>query len=85
MYSYETEKQWVFTDEGQRQFLRVRDHVAKCLKLAGVVRMQEATAPISGDNWSQMACVDRLVELGELVEIQTDGASQHRVFRAASV
>lgn len=35
----------------------------------------------SGDSWLLLACVDRLVELGELREIpQTHTAGQDRIF-----
>jgi len=83
MYKYETERNNLFTDEGQRKFLAVRDHIAKLLTTAGAVRMQEATSVVSGDSWENMACVDRLVELKEIREL-TDAddevPGQHRIF-----
>ena len=39
----------------------------------------------SGDTWMMLACVDRMIELGELNEV-TKGqnvAGQHRIFTAA--
>lgn len=35
-----------------------------------------------GDTWQKMACVDRMVELGELKEIpnSTSSVGQHRIF-----
>ncbi len=85
MYKYETEKPFVLTDEGQRAFLKIRDHVHACLKTAGAVHMGEAMSPPggsgAGDSWAQMACVDRLVELGEIREINYgECAGQHRIF-----
>lgn len=80
-YSYEKEKPHIFTDDGQRQFLKVRDFAHKTLAVAGAVQgwaLIEAAG--SGDSWKMMACIDRLVELGELREIPTGGAWQHRVF-----
>lgn len=80
-YIYEEQKASVFTDEGQRMFLKIRDHVQKCLDIAGVVRMQEAMRVVTGDTWEIMACVDRLVEIGELKEMQIAScACQDRVF-----
>ena len=81
-YSYSQEREKLFTDDGQRMFLRVRDHVNQCLKQSGAVRMQEAMAGAgTGDSWTMLACVDRLVELKELIEIpQGDVAGQYRVF-----
>lgn len=85
MYDYQSERPKLFTEAGQIMFLRVRDRVKTAVQTAGAVRMQEAMgAAGSGDSWTQLACVDRLVELGELREV-TAGvgvASQHRVFVA---
>jgi hypothetical protein len=69
-YSYEAERYKVFTDEGQRTFLKVRDKAAKLLEEAGAVRSGKLLM-ISGanDTWELMACMDRLIELGEIKEI----------------
>ncbi len=86
MYQYSVEKAKILTDEGQRAFLRTRDHVQRCLKLAGAVSMGEAMSPPGsgagmGDTWGMMACVDRLVELQEIREINYgDCAGQDRIF-----
>lgn len=82
-YDYATEKPKLLTDEGQRNFLKVRDHVHKLLRDAGAFRMDHAMPAISGDTWHALACVDRLVELGEIQEI-TNGevAGQHRIFHS---
>lgn len=81
MYCYETEKPEIFTEGGQRMFLGIRDNVKRLLKQAGSVRMQEAIAQQKGSSWLMLACVDRLVELGEIKEITSPNvAGQHRVF-----
>ena len=82
MYRYEDEREKLFTDEGQRMLLKVRDFVDKTLAVAGAVRMQEAvSAAGSGSSWAMLACVDRLAELGEIREIsQGHVVGQHRVF-----
>lgn len=84
MYRYEDQKPELFNDEGQRMLLRVRDFVHKMLATAGAVRMQEAmSAAGGGHSWMMIACVDRLVELGEIREIPQSGVpGQHRVFVA---
>jgi len=84
-YEYSKNKQRLFSDEGQRMFLKVRDFVQDALKRAGAIRMQEAIgAAGGGDSWTMLACVDRMVELGELREITTGNvAGQHRVFVSA--
>jgi len=36
---------------------------------------------VAGDSWTMLACIDRLVELGELWEVVSQPvAGQHRIF-----
>lgn len=81
MYRYEVEKSNVFTEDGQVMFLKIRDQVTALLKQAGAVRLQEAISQVTGSTWTMLACMDRLVELGELREL-TDAKvpGQYRVF-----
>jgi len=83
-YSYQVERPGLFTEDGQVMFLKIRDHVKSLLSKAGAVRMQEATEKTTGSSWKMLACVDRLVELGELREVTVGQsvAGQHRVFVA---
>lgn len=82
MYSYETERSKLFTEEGQVRFLRIRDRVFELLAKSGAVQMGNAIATSAGDSWEMMACVDRMVELGEIYEVRNpvSTAGQHRVF-----
>lgn len=82
MYNYQTEKKELFTDDGQRMFLKVRDKVQNLLKTAGAFRSGEAVAGCTGSSWTMLACIDRLVELGEIVEITPKNQvwGQNRVF-----
>lgn len=81
-YSYEVEREKLFTDEGQKVFIAIRDTVKALLKTAGCVRAQEAIKGVSGNTWTMMACLDRMVELGELREVENPISSwgQHRLF-----
>ena len=81
-YDYQTERANIFTEDGQRMFLSIRDKVGGLLKIAGAVRMSEAIAEQAGDSWQMLACVDRLVELGEIRELTANSgvAGQFRVF-----
>ena len=81
MYNYQNEKSKIFTEDGQVVFLKIRDKTQQLLKQSGVVMMNNIINGISGDSWLHLACVDRLVELGEIKEITNGGvAGQHRVF-----
>ena len=83
-YQYEAEKAALFTDEGQRNFLKVRDFCHRMLEQAGAVRADKAMSQwgSGGSSWTMLAALDRLVELGELREVVVPGGSwgQYRVF-----
>jgi hypothetical protein len=87
-YDYQSERVKLFTEENQKLFLGIRDRVRWLLSQSGAVRMNEAMAIPKGiggaDSWTMLACVDRLVELGELVEVTAGQkvAGQYRVFVA---
>lgn len=82
-YQYTDLRPRIFSEDGVRMLMAIRDNVRKLLTAAGAVRMQEAIATVSGDSWLMLACVDYLVQIGELVEISRPGcAGQHRVFTA---
>lgn len=85
MYQYKQEKTHLFSDEGQRMFLKIRDFVHEVLKKSGAITMEKAIAAAGGGSaWTMMACVDRMVELGELREINQDQvAGQGRIFVSA--
>jgi len=66
MYNYQKERSKIFTEDGQIIFLEIRDKVQRLLKQSGAVMMENAIGGALGDTWLHLACVDRLVELGEL-------------------
>lgn len=82
MYDYKEIKPNIFTEEGQVMFLTIRDNVNKLLEKAGAVSMFSAFSECTGDSWQMMACVDRLVELGEIKEVPRgeDCPGQYRIF-----
>lgn len=81
MYNYDKQRAQLFTDEGQRLFLKIRDNVQLRLKQAGAVRAQEAWEGCAGDTWDMLACLDRMVELNEIHELTGESvAGQFRVF-----
>jgi len=83
-YDYNEQKSAIFSESGQRMFLRIRDHTKVLLGKAGAARCSEImNGAGGGDSWHMMACVDRLVELGEIREIHQDRcAGQERIFVA---
>lgn len=85
-YIYAEEKPKLFTEDGQVLFLAIRDKTHALLKAAGACRAQEMMAGNTGDSWTMLACVDRLVELREIQEVTDPGRvwGQHRIFIGTS-
>ena len=83
-YHYQTQRPNVFTEDGQVMFLKIRDNAKVLLSKSGAATSGRIMNGVSGDTWDMLACIDRLVELGELHEIPNtlSGAGQHRVFVA---
>lgn len=82
-YDYEKEKPAIFTDGGQRHFIKVRDEAMRMLNEAGAFMMMKPLEALHGgyDTWFGMALIDRMVELGDIREITPTGtAGQCRVF-----
>lgn len=81
MYNYEEQKAEIFKEENQKQFLAIRDRVNALLREAGACRMEEIVKNQCGSSWRHIACVDRLVELGELTEVTPKNTmGQYRTF-----
>lgn len=82
MYNYTQEKPNLFTEDGQVMFLKIRDKVNATIEKSGAMTMGNIIQGIGGVSWTQMACVDRMVELGELHEVSLARpvAGQHRIF-----
>ena len=81
MYNYQNERPTLFTEEGMKMVLKIRDNVDRLLKEAGAVRSQEAQRGVTGDGWTMLAALDYLVETRYLVEVTGKGVwGQHRVF-----
>ena len=77
MYNYQNEKSKIFTEDGQVIFLKIRDKTQQLLKQSGAVMMSNILNGITGDSWLHLACVDRLVELGEIKEITNDSVQTY--------
>lgn len=84
-YSYRTERPWLFTEQGQICLLKARDQAFRLCDDAGAFVAFAALRKVDyGDTFKAMAILDRLVELGDIVEVTGAGAAgQDRVFRRA--
>ncbi len=80
-YNYKTEREQLFTEEGQRLFLKIRDQVNYHLKESGAIRADKAFKGLAGDSFQFHACLDRMIELGELQLLSSDNVwSQYKVY-----
>lgn len=79
-YDYQKERPSLFTEEGVKMLLKVRDRVAYLLGVAGAARHAEIMHQICGDTYMQLACLDYLVEQKELVKLRADGWAQFQVY-----
>lgn len=66
-YEYAKERDYIFTDDGQKMFLKIRDKANALCAIAGCASVEKAISECTGSNWHMFACVDRLVELGEFI------------------
>ena len=84
MYDYQDYKPEIFKEENLETFLKIRDGIAATITIAGCITMGKAINFGNGDPWLRMAMVDRLVEAGEIIEVErpkdVDVAGQHRIF-----
>ena len=85
-YDYQTERPNLFTENGQLMFLGIRDRAKQLIAEAGAARLSNIISKASGSSWTMLACVDRLVEIGELVEVTRSDSvvGQDRVFVSAT-
>jgi hypothetical protein len=85
-YDYARERKRVLVGEGQLVFARLRDWAQRAIRRTGAFRMQEAISAVEPlDVWLVIACVERLVELGEIVEVRRECFPQYRVFTSPKV
>lgn len=85
-YNYSEVKPRLFTEDGVNTFVKIRDKVNQLVEQAGAVRAQESMVNATGDTWTMLASLDRMVELGELKELTQlpPPIDQYRVFIKAN-
>ena len=82
-YSYQTERPWLFTEEGQTCLLKARDRMFDLLDLAGAANGFACLKDVHcADSWKMLAIIDRMVEMGDIKEVtkSSEVRGQDRVF-----
>lgn len=83
-YSYETERQNLFTESGMEILLKIRDNAKRLLDVAGAFTAERAMQNVGGSGWTMLAAFDYMVEKGELVRLSPAGTwGQYQVFTYA--
>jgi hypothetical protein len=80
-YNYTAERSSLFTEQGQVAFMKIRDQARELLRIAGAFQMGKISMSVALDSFQAHACLDRMVELEELLDVSPPGVSgDHRVF-----
>lgn len=81
-YKYEECKPNLLDKKELRRFLEIRDIVKDEIDSVGMVVMGAVMMRATGDTWKSMACVEMLVEIGEIVETTQESGTlaQEREF-----
>jgi hypothetical protein len=87
MYNYEEQKKQILTEDGLTTFIVIRDNIRTLLDQSGAVRLGNVLVGICGDTWTMMACIDKMAELGEIMEITKPDScqGQDRIFIRGSL
>ena len=84
MYDYKECRKEIFTENGVKLLIEVKDLIESYLEVSEAFKMNAVLKSLTGDCWTMMACVDYFVEMGLIKEIdQSLGDnihSQGRVF-----
>jgi hypothetical protein len=62
-YQYEELKKTLHTDELQARLISASEELKTLLSITGAIRKGVILGRISGDSWTAMAIIDRIVEL----------------------
>ena len=79
-YNYETIKPQLFTERGVGMLMQIKDQVGRLLFSAGAFTTEKVTRTVTGDGWLMCACLDYLVEKGEIDLVSDKGMRQHWVY-----
>ena len=83
MYSYESTKPKLFNEANSTEFIKFRDNALRLLKSAGAFMGSYAFNGVSVKSSDiQLAFCDRLVEIGDVIEIEYNANGQDRIFRS---
>lgn len=74
MYKYEEEKPWLFTEKGSVEFIRFRDAALELMQPTGAAEATKLMGLLGGDSFKRLACIDRMVEIGDIKRVCGTGS-----------
>lgn len=80
-YSYQQQRAVVVTTENIPKIMAAKDRITAVTAKSGCITFEKAMSLTDiGDNWSSMACLDYLVEIGYFSKVQgQSGAGQDQI------
>ena len=82
-YDYQSQRPALFTEEGVRILIAMRDKCRQMLKQSGAFAASKAMESITGSSWVMLAALEYMVERGELKKItQHEAWAQHEIYAA---
>lgn len=76
-YRYEEFRDFVLSDEGQRDVIRTLLHAQKIMEQSGAATMRALMTQMRCcDSWQRLAVIDRLLEIGVLREVGNTGTER---------
>ena len=81
-YSYDTEKEHLFTPNGIKLLLKIRETIDQLLDDAGAFMIDKVVQHHTGDTFQMLACIDYLEDIGEIRRtcMCSAGITQMRVY-----
>jgi len=83
-YDYQTEKANLFTEEGVKILIHIRDRIKSLLDYSGAFTASQALQKCSGSSWTMLAALDYLVETKEIVKVGGNGRTQQDVYTTSN-
>ena len=68
-YDYHKEREYVFTPAGVDTVLKLYENIFNRARNTGCVTVEKAMSGLTGDSWSNLACVDFLIETKRIREV----------------
>lgn len=80
MYRYQEQRENIFTEEGIKMLQEIRLNINRLSNQLNSFTLENAIKGCTGNSWDMLACIDYLVETGEISEVAKSEITQYRTF-----